>query len=170
MKALVVTIGLFCLPMPSIAQKVVIELKITAIVAPKDPVKARFDGSVLTLTKGEQKPLLVPLAAKKVENIRKAILAVPTKQWNGFWASVAPGLLDGCMLVASLEIDGKKFVFSGMNGFPPKFSKLLQAIYEASKEPLFEGRWEDDEKSSKRFESFDAYIDFVAKSAKEIED
>jgi hypothetical protein len=155
MNTLVITIALLCLPMASIAQKVNLEIKIVPIIAPKEAVEARFDGTVLTMAKGDQKAAQVRLSAKNQESIRKAILAVPTKQWNGYWASL--NYLDGSILLAKLELDGQKFEFRGTNGCPPKFSRVLAAIYEAAKDPLFTGGWEEMERSSKRYESFDAF-------------
>jgi hypothetical protein len=168
MNTLVITIALLCLPMASIAQKVSLEIKIVPIIAPKEAVEARFDGAVLTMAKGDQKAAQVRLSAKNQENIRKAILAVPTKQWNGYWASL--NYLDGSILLARLELDGEKFEFRGTNGCPPKFSRILAAIYEASKERIFAGGWEEMGKSAKRYESYDDFIENTFKTDKNKQD
>lgn len=163
MNALVLTIALLGLTISGIAQQINLEIKVTPMNAREEVVVARFDGAALTIAKVNRKPVPVPLLAKNSESINKAISAVPVKQWNGFWAS--SNHLDGSILTARLELDGKKFEFEGMNGCPPKFAMILAAIYDATKEPLFTGGWEEIEKSSKRYESLDAFAKAAAKSS-----
>jgi hypothetical protein len=163
MNTLVITIALLCLPMACIAQKMSLEIMIVPIIAPKEAVEARFDGDTLTMAKKDQKAAPVRLSAKNLEKIRKATLAAPTKQWNGYWSSL--NYLDGSILHARLELDGHKFEFRGANGCPPQFSRILATIYEATKDPLFTGGWEEMERSSKRYESYDAFILTATNSA-----
>lgn len=154
MKSILTSITLFFLSVVSFAQVVSLEIMILPIIQPKEAIIAHFDGSRLTIAKGDQKATPVPIAKENAEKIRKAIHAIPLEQWKGFWASL--DYLDGYKIVGNLVIDGQKHQFQGMNGCPPKFTNILSSFNEVAKNPHFQG-WEEMEKAAKQYESFDAF-------------
>ncbi len=141
-----------------------IEIFILPIVDPKRAVLIEFDGSKLVSQTGEKEQISHALSPSMRQTIQKAIQSSPQEGWSGYWASTA--VLDGYEIVAKAKHGGKMLKFSGSNGCPPGFSKIIATIHQATELKILRSGWSDIEKASKRYKSRESFFDSVVKMAK----
>ena len=137
---------------------------IVPLTIPDQKISVRFDGSKLTSQRSDNEPVVHRLTPAAANKIRKAITAIPQKQWGGHWGSIA--FLDGCEIVAEVDRDGKKLKFSGSNGCPPGFSKIAKELHEASKLSTLRSGWKEMEESAKQYRSREHFFESILEEAK----
>jgi uncharacterized membrane protein YtjA (UPF0391 family) len=134
------------------AESLRLEVTVSSIVSPKHAIEVTVDQGTLRIKQGENEPVIYRPNPQETKLLHAAILAVPPKDWDGFWASL--NYLDGYLLGARLEHDGKERKFGGINGCPKGFAAILKRIDEITKTDLFGDHWEEMEDSAKKYKSF----------------
>ena len=83
------------------------------------------------IARGSKKPTkqLIPI---EVALLQQAIQKAPLQQWAQFFLNTRL-TVEGHIHKAQIIIDGKSYYFSGANGRPPRFEKLVGAISSITK-------------------------------------
>ena len=142
-----------------------LEVTISPIIEPKQAINVTVAEDTVTIKRGENEPTIYRPSPQETKLLHAAIFALPAKDWDGFWGSL--DYLDGYILGARLDRHGKKHEFGGWNGCPKGFAAILERIDEITKADLFGDNWEEKEESSKRYKSFEDFIETTAESGKE---
>lgn len=141
-----------------------LSLVVLPIVEPHRTVSVTFDGSKLISQRGNKDPIVHPLTPAMAKAIQKVIGTSSQEAWSGHWASTV--FLDGYEIVAKVNWDGKKLTFSGSNGCPAGFSKIVKVLYEATELEVLRSGWAEREKSSKRYKSREDFFGSTIEEAK----
>lgn len=147
------------------SEPIQLEIIVSPIGFSNHAVKATFEEDALTITRVGEGMEVFRLGPRETRLLRSAIIASSPKDWSGFWASL--DYLDGYILSARLEHDGKKHAFGGWNGCPEGFAAILKRINEITKIELFSTNWEEKEIAAKRYKSFEDFTETTAEAAKE---
>jgi len=145
------------------AEPLRLEVTVSPLVSPKHAIVVTVDQETLRIKQGENEPVIYRPSPQETKLLHAAILALPPKDWDGFWASL--NYLDGYLLSARLEHDGKERKFGGLNGCPKGFAAILKRIDEITKTDLFGDNWKEKEESAKKYKSFDDLIATTIRAA-----